>query len=177
MVGLDVVMGDGLDPVACSVLELPMPVLHGLGNGLSGSDIVLSGQGCLRLSGLLANVGLVFFEDMRSGFTDAARTATRLGYFTSLVAGSSWTRDVLQALPAHPAGPRLVLSSAFTAAKRQNLTLHTSSDGGHTWSAVAQVYAGAAAYSSLVAVADGAVAVAFERDGYQAIAVAASVAV
>ena len=103
MVGLDVVMGDGLDPVACSVLELPMPVLHGLGNGLSGSDIVLSGQGCLRLSGLLANVGLVFFEDMRSGFTDAARTATRLGYFTSLVAGSSWTRDVLQALPAHPA--------------------------------------------------------------------------
>ena len=81
------------------------------------------------------------------------------------------------ALPAHPAGPRLVLSSAFTAAKRQNLTLHISSDDGHTWRPVAQVYAGAAAYSSLVPVADGAVAVAFERDGYEAIAVAASVAV
>ena len=104
MVGQSVTMGDGLDPVACSVLELPMPVLHGLGNGLRGSDVVQSGgvNGCLRLSGL-ANAGLVFFEDMRDGFNDAAWTASRLSHFTALVAGSSWTRGVLLAVPRRPA--------------------------------------------------------------------------
>ena len=100
LIGESVVPADGLDPVSCAVLELPMPVLHGLGNGLRGSDVVQSSGGrCLRLVGL-ANAGLLFFEDMRSGFTDAAWTASRLGHFTALVAGSSWTRDVLQALPA-----------------------------------------------------------------------------
>jgi sialidase-1 len=81
----------------------------------------------------------------------------------------------LAALPHHPAGPCLVISSAFAAASRANMTLHTSWDDGVTWRAVVTVYAGAAAYSTLVPLAaggsvGGSVGVAWERDGYAAIA-------
>jgi glycosyltransferase involved in cell wall biosynthesis len=94
-------MADGCDPAACAVQELPLAVLHGLGNGLRGSDVVASGGGCVRLTGLVANVALLFFEDMSS------LAPERLAYFTALVAGSSWTRDVLLAV--QPA-PRVVLA-------------------------------------------------------------------
>lgn len=77
------------------------------------------------------------------------------------------------ALPGHPRGPTLVISSAFSVAARANLTLHTSRDDGGTWAPAVQVYPGPAAYSSLVAAAGGAsVGVLFERDGYAAIAYA-----
>ena len=69
------------------------------------------------------------------------------------------------ALPDHPAGPRVVMSSAF-AASRTNLTLHVSADDGPTWTPLMAVYAGAAAYSSLVVTGARSIALAFERDGY-----------
>ena len=94
-------MADGHDPAACAVQELPLAVLHGLGNGLRGSDVVASGGGCLRLTGLVANVALLFFEDT-SGLAPE-----RLAHFTALVAGSSWTRDVLLAVQPPP---RVVLA-------------------------------------------------------------------
>jgi glycosyltransferase involved in cell wall biosynthesis len=94
-------MADGRDPAACAVQELPLAVLHGLGNGLRGSDVVTSGGGCLRLTGQVANVALLFFEDV-SGLAPE-----RLAHFTALVAGSSWTRDVLLATPS---APRVVLA-------------------------------------------------------------------
>ena len=72
------------------------------------------------------------------------------------------------ALPAHPAGPLLVMSSAFSSA-RQNMSLHTSADAGHTWTPAVSIYAGNAAYSSLIAVGDDTVALVFERDGYHAL--------
>ena len=72
------------------------------------------------------------------------------------------------ALPAHPAGPRLVMSSAFSPL-RFNLTLHVSADAGLTWAPQVQIYSGSSAYSALAAVADDAVALAFERDAYSRI--------
>lgn len=101
--------------------------------------------------------------------------ATRLAALSS-DGGATWgpawptTRETecegsVVALPAHRV---LVQSSAF-AAKRTNLTLHTSRDDGKTWLPVRQVYAGAAAYSSLALVGPAQVAVAFERDAYAAI--------
>jgi glycosyltransferase involved in cell wall biosynthesis len=93
--------------VACAPLELPLPVLHGLGNGLRGSDVVQGKGGCARLDGLTHNVALLFFEDLSNFVQDAAWTASRLGHFTALVAGSSWTRDVLLT---QPACPRVVLA-------------------------------------------------------------------
>lgn len=64
-------------------------------------------------------------------------------------------------------------SSAFSPAVRQNLTLHTSRDAGHAWVPAVSVYPGSAAYSSLVADGPGAVAIAFERDNYDHISLAA----
>jgi sialidase-1 len=71
------------------------------------------------------------------------------------------------ALPGHAAGPRLVMSSAFSST-RVNLTLHTSSDSGRHWAPAVQVYEGSSAYSTLapVAASPSAVCLAFERDGY-----------
>lgn len=70
------------------------------------------------------------------------------------------------ALPAATGGPALVMSSAFSA-KRENMTLHVSVDDGRTWAPKVQVYAGGAAYSSLVSL-DGrkTVGLLFEADAY-----------
>ena len=60
----------------------------------------------------------------------------------------------------------LVMSSAF-ATTRINMTLHVSADNGRSWKPYATIYAGPSAYSSLVALGDGAsVGLLFERDGY-----------
>lgn len=79
-------------------------------------------------------------------------------------------------LPAHPAGPHLVMSSAFSS-KRENMTLHTSADNGRTWQAKVAVYSGGAAYSSLIAQGDDTVALVFERDNYRALAFASGIRV
>lgn len=57
-------------------------------------------------------------------------------------------------------------SSAFSAALRQNLSLHASVDNGRTWTPAASIYPGSAAYSTLASDGAGAVALAFERDNY-----------
>ena len=71
-----------------------------------------------------------------------------------------------------PARSALVTSSAFSRTARANLTLHASTDGGGTWTPVATVYAGAAAYSALAPLGGGGVGVLFERDGYARISFA-----
>jgi len=48
-----------------------------------------------------------------------------------------------------PRSRRLVMSSAFNA-RRENMTLHVSDDGGRAWRALVRVDAGPAAYSALV---------------------------
>ena len=78
------------------------------------------------------------------------------------------------ALPAHPSGPRLIMSSAFSSV-RQNMTLSASDDDGRTWRAETLVYAGSSAYSSLVAVAPAQIALAFERDAYMHISFVAPI--
>ena len=80
------------------------------------------------------------------------------------------------ALPLHPAGPRLVMSSAF-ADSRVNLTLHVSADSGRSWAPAVRVYAGSSAYSTLAPVpgSASAVRVAFERDSYSKISFVASI--
>lgn len=81
------------------------------------------------------------------------------------------------ALPAAPGGPLLVLSSAFNR-QRENMTLHVSGDDGRTWVPRVQVYAGGAAYSSVVGLdGKGLVGLLFEADAnahivYTAVAVA-----
>lgn len=106
--------------------------------------------------------------------------ATRLGAESS-DGGVTWSapwdtivetecEGSVTALPAAPGGPLLVMSTAFSS-KRQNLTLHVSADDGHSWAPRFTVYAGAAAYSSLVTL-DGAggnattVGLLFEADSY-----------
>lgn len=79
------------------------------------------------------------------------------------------------ALPAHPGGPLLVMSSALDARARANMTLSTSVDSGHSWRSAVLVYGGGSAYSSLAAVGPADVALAFERDGYAAITVVAPI--
>lgn len=75
-------------------------------------------------------------------------------------------------LPAHPAGARLVLSSAFSTSSRSNMTIHSSVDNGHTWKAVIQVYPGGSAYSALVPLPSqggDAIGLLFEKDNYSKI--------
>ena len=48
-----------------------------------------------------------------------------------------------------PRSRRLVMSTAF-AAQRTNMTLHASSDDGHSWAPLLQVFGGFSAYSSLI---------------------------
>jgi sialidase-1 len=48
-----------------------------------------------------------------------------------------------------PRSRRLVMSSAFAAQQRANMTLHVSADDGHSWAPAAQVFDGPSAYSSL----------------------------
>ena len=81
------------------------------------------------------------------------------------------------ALPAHPAGPLLVMSSAFSALARENMTLHVSADAGRTWAPRAQVYAGSSAYSALAPLSASSVALLWERDRYAAIAFQAPIEV
>jgi len=118
----------------------------------------------------------------------SARSAAGSHRLTSLSTddGASWSQPwagvtetqcegSILALAAHPGGPLLVQSSAFDTATRANLTLHTSSDNGHTWVPAVNVYPGAAAYSALAGLgsaAPGGVAVLFERDNYASIALA-----
>ena len=109
--------------------------------------------------------------------------ATRLGA-ESTDGGVTWSapwktiaetqcEGSVTALASAPGGPLLVLSSAFSS-KRQNMTIHTSADDGHTWEPRVTVYAGAAAYSSIVSL-DGTggnettVGLLFEADGYMRI--------
>lgn len=80
------------------------------------------------------------------------------------------------ALPAHPAGPRLVMSTALSTL-RVNMSLLVSDDAGHSWTPAQQIYEGSSAYSAVVGVADDAVALAFERDLYARISFVARVAV
>lgn len=71
------------------------------------------------------------------------------------------------ALPAAQGGPLLVLSSAFSRTRRENMTLHVSANDGRTWAPRTQVYAGPAAYSSLASIdGKGLVGLLFEADAY-----------
>ena len=70
------------------------------------------------------------------------------------------------ALPAHPGGPRVIISSAYSTTNRSNMTLVSSTDEGHTWAVVGVVYPGDSAYSSLVELGPSAVGLAFERQSY-----------
>ncbi|MBI4903960.1 MAG: exo-alpha-sialidase [Acidobacteria bacterium] len=47
--------------------------------------------------------------------------------------------------------------------RRENLTVRTSRDGGKSWSAWRVLHAGPAAYSTVVALRDGSIAVLYER--------------
>ena len=71
----------------------------------------------------------------------------------------------------------VLMSSAFDAKKRANLTLHGSADAGRTWAPLQTIYAGSAAYSSLVdtssAAGQASIGVLFERESYGFISYAA----
>jgi sialidase-1 len=77
------------------------------------------------------------------------------------------------ALPLHPAGPRVYMSSAFSTVRRADLTLHVT--GGHDlhrWTPRVVIYPGPAAYSAMVATGPADLAVLFERDAYASISLA-----
>ncbi len=76
------------------------------------------------------------------------------------------------ALPSHPSGPLLVMSSAFSSVARINMTIHVSADNGYTWNAVKQVYPLGSAYSALIPLGPSqpsSVGLLFEKDDYQTI--------
>lgn len=64
-------------------------------------------------------------------------------------------------------GPLLFSNPASK--KREQMTVRLSNDGGHSWPVSRTVYAGSAAYSSLVELHDGSVGLLYERDGYRQI--------
>ena len=93
--------------------------------------------------------------------------------------GATWSSPVaafpetecegsIVALPHHPAGHQLVISSPFSSS-RKNMTLHVSSDFGATWHAALQVYPGSSAYSALVRLSPTSVGLVFEQDSYERI--------
>jgi sialidase-1 len=61
---------------------------------------------------------------------------------------------------------RLVHVNAASAARRENLTLRVSDDGGVSWPIRATIYAGPAAYSAVAELANGDLGVLFEKDPY-----------
>jgi sialidase-1 len=63
----------------------------------------------------------------------------------------------------------LVFSNPASRDARRKLTIRQSFDDGKTWPAGREIYAGSAAYSCLVPIADDRVGVLFERDDYQKI--------
>ena len=81
------------------------------------------------------------------------------------------------ALPHHPAGPTLVMSSPLDLSSRDNLTISVSRDEGKHWSSSILVYHGKAAYSSLIPTGLQSVALAFERDGYKSISFINSISI
>jgi len=60
----------------------------------------------------------------------------------------------------------LLFSNANSQAKREKMTVRTSSDDGKTWSAGKEIYPGSAAYSDLVVQRNGNIGVLYEKDDY-----------
>lgn len=63
----------------------------------------------------------------------------------------------------------LVHANAADPVSRSNMVLRVSFDDGHSWPVSNQVYSGRSAYSALAPLADGAVGLLFESDGYERI--------
>lgn len=66
----------------------------------------------------------------------------------------------------------ILLSNANSQAKRENLSIRSSTDDGQTWSAAKVIYPGEAAYSDLVIQQNGKIGVLYEKDDYKRIAYA-----
>ena len=62
---------------------------------------------------------------------------------------------------------RLLFSNANSSDSRENMTVRLSYDEGLTWTEGKTIYAGSAAYSSLVALDNGEIGLFFEKDAYQ----------
>jgi sialidase-1 len=60
----------------------------------------------------------------------------------------------------------LVFSNPASREARRQLTLRLSRDEGKTWPVSREIYAGSSAYSCLAPLANGRIAVLFERDDY-----------
>ena len=63
----------------------------------------------------------------------------------------------------------VLLSQVFHSDKRQNLSLHLSTDGARTWEKTMTIDAGSSAYSDLVVLSKKKVGVLYEKDDYQRI--------
>ena len=64
-----------------------------------------------------------------------------------------------------PGSPRLVISSPYNDAGRQNLTIHVSDNSGATWQPYKQIDPGPSGYSSVAAINDSTVCVLWESKG------------
>lgn len=69
--------------------------------------------------------------------------------------------------PGHPDKTLLVFSNPASREARRNLMVRESFDQGKTWPVSREIYAGPAAYSCLAALADGRLALLYERDDYR----------
>jgi sialidase-1 len=61
------------------------------------------------------------------------------------------------------AGKTILVFTNAASAKRENLTVKLSYDGGRTWPVARTIHAGPAAYSTVIPLADGAIGVLYER--------------
>jgi sialidase-1 len=64
-------------------------------------------------------------------------------------------------------GTPLIFSNANDAEKRENMTVRISFDNGKTWSKGKTIYKGGSAYSTLTVLANGDIAICFEKDDYK----------
>lgn len=79
--------------------------------------------------------------------------------------------SVIQWTSKHRGDPRelVLFGNPASSSSRANFTLRVSPDGGDTWPVSRQLYAGAAAYSSICILPDKSIGVLFEKDNYSRI--------
>ena len=100
---------------------------------------------------------------------DAGQTWSELEFDAALIEPLCQASLLALFDPADAKKSVLVFSNPASRDARRKLTVRQSVDGGKTWPAGREIYAGSSAYSCLSAIADDRVGVLFERDDYQRI--------
>jgi sialidase-1 len=122
---------------------------------------------------LLLNMRSHHGKSLRAVSTSKDRGATwsEVAFDENLI-DATCQASLLRLPPGKDGQPRIAFCNANDPMERQNLTLRISHDDCRTWPIVKPIYTGSSAYSSLVALPDGSVGCAYEKDKFAKIAFA-----